>query len=299
MAVEQLRNIGITRPEQALLRLANSVPLRLFLALNVAAAGSYSAVKNFPAIQESINSFLNSFTDARLVPRAETNPVNPDGVFDNTSMEKRKIPPQNTIRITEENIDSVLKEDKEGNPVYLFPLAIGTEETIEYDKEYPNRARVRNVKKGTPIIAGRDGYAFAWATSVKGPDGKMIPATGGRTTGIDVVFIGSDGYAHIFDVSTGGNVGNPDRKLNARENIPYAGKENNSGRDFTKGLFVKAGTVVGYTDDIALLEIQEVAKPAEGNHISPVFLSKQNNLNFAVQGEPGATKLYILNPQNQ
>src|SRR3989344_9372968 len=60
MAAEQLRNTGVTRPEQALLRITNSVYMRLFFALNAGAAG-YLAVKNVPAIQEMVDDAFQSY----------------------------------------------------------------------------------------------------------------------------------------------------------------------------------------------------------------------------------------------
>lgn len=104
--------------------------------------GLVAAYETIPAVHESVDSFLNSFTDTRLVPRAETNTVNPDEVFDSGAT-SGEIKPNDLTILSQQEIDKLdaLAQIGDRNTVLvLYPIDVSTsnkpDAKIKFKKTY-------------------------------------------------------------------------------------------------------------------------------------------------------------------
>jgi len=156
--------------------------------LGVLGAGAYAAYETIPAVHKRVDSFLNSFTDNRLVLRAgaETKKVNRVEVFDN----KARSGEVGTIkRIPEEEVgklDSFAKINDRNTVLAIFPIDVstsnkpdtklkftkshvgpGTDQDMinRADQGYLNIFYFENVPAGSTILAPSDGRLYLYSFS--------------------------------------------------------------------------------------------------------------------------------------
>jgi len=121
--------------------------------LGVGALVAWQTYENIPAVHVRVGSFLNSFTDKRLVSStgAETKKVNPEEIFHN----KARSGEVGTIkRIPEEEVgklDSFAKIDDHNTVQVLYPIDVSTSDKpdakIEYTKGYGGSGSEQDIAK--------------------------------------------------------------------------------------------------------------------------------------------------------
>lgn len=121
-------------------KIGRNRPLKLGFAAVLIAAGTYTAYETIPVAHENINSFLNNFTDSRLVQTEDGNAIKPEALYDKNADKQIVIAGENARPISE---DKALVLAKENPPrlhdgdfptlplVFIGKLAENGEATIE------------------------------------------------------------------------------------------------------------------------------------------------------------------------
>jgi len=211
--------------------------------------GGLAAYETVPAVHERVDSFLNSFTDKRLVSstEAETKKDNPKEVFDPYA-ERGVIKDSDILRgVSLETIQEAPMFDENGNPLF-FMATPKQGEVSHFEKslvapgilpEALEQAKAKNVKdkwrqdvkSNGSVPMPLDGYVFL-----------MVVDRGGKPAfaGVKVLFMTPNNTLDFVNITT------DDNRRVPLINAPTVSKENGFGKDYQKGLLLRRGELLFY-----------------------------------------------------